>query len=196
MLAAAVCLPALAAGAVLVTSGAKQPALAAQPSPVHTAQVEQRTLSAMVSQPGTLTFRARPEGLPYLVINQAQGTYTRLPAVGQVISQGGVLFRVNDCPVVLLYGSTPAYRPVLDTHGWGGLQEELNTLSKQGKWVEMGDLIDDEILNTFAVVGEPESIGPELHTRYGDVIQRISFYAPYKSDPERWRAVLAAVKAA
>ena len=85
---------------------------------------------------------------------------------------------------------------MLDAHGWGGLQEELNTLSKQGKWVEMGDLIDDEILNTFAVVGEPESIGPELHTRYGDVIQRISFYAPYKSDPERWRAVLAAVKAA
>jgi probable F420-dependent oxidoreductase len=97
---------------------------------------------------------------------------------------------------IAFYGSTPAYRPVLDTHGWGGLQEELNTLSKQGKWVEMGDLIDDEILNTFAVVGEPESIGPELHTRYGDVIQRISFYAPYKSDPERWRAVLAAVKAA
>jgi probable F420-dependent oxidoreductase len=97
---------------------------------------------------------------------------------------------------IAFYGSTPAYRPVLDAHGWGGLQEELNTLSKQGKWVEMGDLIDDEILNTFAVVGEPESIGPELHTRYGDVIQRISFYAPYKSDPERWRAVLAAVKAA
>ena len=47
-------------------------------------------------------------------------------------------------------------------HGWGGLQDELNALSKQGKWVEMGDLIDDEILNTFAVVGEPERIAPEL----------------------------------
>ena len=40
--------------------------------------------------------------------------------------------------------------------GWGGLQDELNALSKQGKWVEMGKLIDDEVLNTFAVVGEPE----------------------------------------
>ena len=110
MLGAAAVLLALAAGAVLFTGGAKQQARAAQPSPVHTAQVEQRTLSALVSQPGTLTFRARPEGLPYLVINQAQGTYTRLPAVGQVISQGRVLFRVNDSPVVLLYGSTPAYR--------------------------------------------------------------------------------------
>jgi Putative peptidoglycan binding domain len=44
------------------------------------------------------------------VINQAQGTYTSLPAVGQVISQGHVLYRVNDSPVMLLRGSTPAYR--------------------------------------------------------------------------------------
>jgi probable F420-dependent oxidoreductase len=94
---------------------------------------------------------------------------------------------------IAFYGSTPAYRPVLDLHGWGDLQDRLNTLSKQGKWVEMGDLIDDEILNTFAVVGEPEAIAPELHHRYGDVIERISFYAPYKSDPERWHKVIAAV---
>jgi probable F420-dependent oxidoreductase len=85
--------------------------------------------------------------------------------------------------------STAAPRPTAACsmlHGWGGLQDELNSLSKQGKWVEMGNLITDEILNTFAVVGEPETIAPELHRRYGDVIQRISFYAPYKSDPERW----------
>jgi probable F420-dependent oxidoreductase len=97
---------------------------------------------------------------------------------------------------IAFYGSTPAYRPVLELHGWEALQDELNALSKQGKWVEMGTLIDDEILNTFAVVGEPESIAPELHARYGDCIQRISFYAPYKSDPERWRGVLDALKAA
>jgi probable F420-dependent oxidoreductase len=96
---------------------------------------------------------------------------------------------------IAFYGSTPAYRGVLDIHGWGGIQDELNTLSKQGKWVEMGNLIDDEILNTFAVVGEPETIAPELHRRYGDVIQRISFYAPYKTDPTRWSKVLADVKA-
>jgi probable F420-dependent oxidoreductase len=97
---------------------------------------------------------------------------------------------------IAFYGSTPAYREVLETHGWGGLQDELNALSKQGKWVEMGGLIDDEILNTFAVVGAPEQIAPELHRRYGDIIQRISFYAPYKSDPARWRQVLEDVKSA
>jgi probable F420-dependent oxidoreductase len=91
---------------------------------------------------------------------------------------------------IAFYGSTPAYRGVLDIHGWGGLQDELNTLSKQGKWVEMGNLINDEILNTFAVVGSPEQVAPELKRRYDDVIQRISFYAPYKSDPERWRRVI------
>ena len=97
---------------------------------------------------------------------------------------------------IAFYGSTPAYRSVLDLHGWGGLQEELNALSKQGKWVEMGGLIDDEILNTFAVVAEPEGVAPELHRRYGDVIHRISFYAPYQANPDRWRKVLADLKAA
>jgi probable F420-dependent oxidoreductase len=97
---------------------------------------------------------------------------------------------------IAFYGSTPAYRPVLELHGWGDLQDELNVLSKQGKWAEMGELIDDDILNTFAVVAEPEQVADGLAGRYGDVIQRISFYAPYKSDPERWQKVLDALKAA
>jgi probable F420-dependent oxidoreductase len=97
---------------------------------------------------------------------------------------------------IAFYGSTPAYRPVLELHGWGGLHDELNALSKQGEWVKMGELIDDDVLNTFAVVGTPEEIGPELHRRYGDVISRVSFYTPYQSDPDRWSAVLDAIKAA
>ena len=97
---------------------------------------------------------------------------------------------------IAFYGSTPAYRPVLEAHGWGGLQDALNTLSKQGEWEKMGTLVNDEILNTFAVVGTPEEIAPELSKRYGDVIQRISFYAPYASDPERWSKVMSDLKAA
>jgi probable F420-dependent oxidoreductase len=97
---------------------------------------------------------------------------------------------------IAFYGSTPAYRPVLELHGWGGIQDTLNTLSKQGKWAEMGELIDDEMLNTFAVLAEPERIATELHRRYGDVIQRISFYGPPASDPERWRKVIDDVKSA
>ena len=96
---------------------------------------------------------------------------------------------------IAFYGSTPAYRPVLALHGWGDLQPELNQLSKQGEWVQMGKLIDDDILNTFAVVCEPEDISARVLQRYGDVVDRISFYAPYKSDPDRWTAVLAGFKA-
>lgn len=96
---------------------------------------------------------------------------------------------------IAFYGSTPAYRPVLEIHGWGGLQDELNTLSKRGEWAAMGDLIDDDILNTFAVVGEPTDVAPELGRRYGDVISRISFYAPYESDPGHWTPIVDAIKA-
>ncbi len=96
---------------------------------------------------------------------------------------------------IAFYGSTPAYRPVLELHGWGDLQDELNRLSKQGDWKTMGTLIDDDILNTFAVVGEPEAIAPELKRRFGDCVQRISFYAPYSSDADRWRKVFNELKA-
>ena len=76
---------------------------------------------------------------------------------------------------IAFYGSTPAYRPVLELHGWGEMQEELNRLSKGGDWVKMGEVIDDEILNTFAVVGEPEQIAPELKRRYGDIVDKINY---------------------
>ena len=111
VLGAAAVLAAVAAGGGLaVSSGAKPANAAAQAAPPNTARVQRRTLSATVPQDGILTYRARPDGSPYSVINQARGTYTSLPTLGQVIHQGHVLYRVNDRPVVLLYGSTPAYR--------------------------------------------------------------------------------------
>ena len=97
---------------------------------------------------------------------------------------------------VAFYGSTPAYRGVLELHGWGDLQPELNRLSKQGEWVQMGELIDDDILQAFAVVAEPEGVGAELKRRYSGVVDRCSFYAPYRVDPERWAAVIADLKTA
>jgi hypothetical protein len=97
-------------GGVALTSGTKQATAAAQPAQANTAPVEKRTLSATVPQDGTLTYRARSDGSPYSVINQAGGTYSELPELGQVIHQGRVLYRVSDRPVVLLDGSTPAYR--------------------------------------------------------------------------------------
>ncbi|MBM3671906.1 MAG: LLM class F420-dependent oxidoreductase [Actinobacteria bacterium] len=95
---------------------------------------------------------------------------------------------------IAFYGSTPAYRGVLEHHGWGAAQDELNILSKQGKWVEMGNLIDDDMLETFAVIAEPEDVPKALLARFGDLVDRLAFYAPYQSDPDRWKQVLAGFK--
>lgn len=75
---------------------------------------------------------------------------------------------------VAFYGSTPAYKPVLDSIGAGDLQPELNAMSKQGRWVEMGDLISEDVLDRFAVSGEPKTIASEIKSRYGDIIDRTS----------------------
>jgi len=72
--------------------------------------VEQGKLSTTVSLNGTLTYRAQSDGSSYSVISQTSGTATWLPAVGQVVQQGQVIYQVDGNPVVLLYGSMPAYR--------------------------------------------------------------------------------------
>jgi hypothetical protein len=55
-------------------------------------------------------------------------------------------------------------------------------------------LIDDDVLNTFAVIGELDEIPKKILARFGDVVDRFSFYAPYHLDPERWAEVLAGFK--
>jgi hypothetical protein len=92
------------------------------------------------------------------------------------------------------YGSTPAYLPVLELHGWGELHTELNRLSKRGQWDAMADLIDDDVLNTFAVVGELDEIAGMVLRRFEGVVDRFNFYAPYPMEPERWADVLAGFK--
>ena len=92
---------------------------------------------------------------------------------------------------IAFYGSTPAYRPVLELHGWGDLQPELNTLSKRGEWEKMGELINDDILNAFAVVAPLDQVATEVRNRFEGMVDRFSFYAPYKVDPDMWKGVLA-----
>ena len=80
--------------------------------------------------------------------------------------------------LLAFYGSTPAYRPVLDVHGWGELQPELNALSKQGRWTEMGRLIDDDVLHTIAACGTPAEIAAHIRDRVDGVSDRICLYQP------------------
>jgi probable F420-dependent oxidoreductase len=90
---------------------------------------------------------------------------------------------------IAFYGSTPAYRPVLELHGWGELQDELKAMTKRGDWDSMSELIDDEVLHTFAVIGTPEEAIAEVKRRYGDVATRIQLGLPEERDEARWRAL-------
>jgi probable F420-dependent oxidoreductase len=80
---------------------------------------------------------------------------------------------------IAFYGSTPAYRPVLEAHGWGSAQDELNRLSKQGAWAEMGDLVTDEMAHAFAVIGRPGEVASELARRFGDDFERVTVSTPF-----------------
>jgi probable F420-dependent oxidoreductase len=80
--------------------------------------------------------------------------------------------------LLAFYGSTPAYRPVLDAEGWGDLQPELNALSKTGAIMEMIAKVDERMLATLAVRGTPEECAAELHRRFGDLTDRVCTYFP------------------
>jgi hypothetical protein len=107
---AAVLVAVAATGGVVVLSGGEQATATAQAASASTATVQKGKLSAAVSQAGILTYRARPDGSPFSAINHARGTYTELPEVGDKVDCGGVLYRVDDRPVLLLCGTVPAYR--------------------------------------------------------------------------------------
>jgi hypothetical protein len=107
---AAVLVAVAVVGGAVVLSGGEQATATAQAASASTATVQKGKLSAAVSQVGTLTYRARPDGSPFSAINHARGTYTELPEVGDEVDCGGVLYRVDDKPVLLLCGTVPAYR--------------------------------------------------------------------------------------
>jgi probable F420-dependent oxidoreductase len=96
---------------------------------------------------------------------------------------------------IAFYGSTPAYRPVLDMHGWGELHERLNQLSRRQEWAEMGKLITDDVLDAFAVSGTPAQVATTVLARFGDIIDRISLYTPHAPDRAEVSAVTDALRA-
>jgi peptidoglycan hydrolase-like protein with peptidoglycan-binding domain len=107
---AAVLVVAVAAGSAVAMAAGSEGDPATQEPAVGTAEVTRGTLSSLVSVDGTLTYRARPDGSPYAAVNQATGIYTGLPANGDRVACGDVLYRVDDDPVLLLCGAMPAYR--------------------------------------------------------------------------------------
>jgi probable F420-dependent oxidoreductase len=136
-----------------------------------TAYLRERTLPALgATRPGFVL------GLSALVVLGADEQARR---VADRAIRGQIAF----------YASTPAYRPVLEMHGWGELADRLNGLSRRQAWAEMAAEIDDEVLDTFAVAGDAATVARALRDRFGDVLGRISLYTPYAADPADLAAV-------
>lgn len=92
------------------------------------------------------------------------------------------------------YGSTPAYLPTLACHGWDDLHRELNRLSKQGRWDDMTPLIDDEILETIAVVGLRNEIAGKLQARLAGIADGVTLTHNRYPDPHHWADIVAELK--
>jgi probable F420-dependent oxidoreductase len=96
---------------------------------------------------------------------------------------------------IAFYGSTPAYLPVLEAHGWVALHEQLHQASRRGDWAAMGDLIPDEVLETFAAIGSADAVARELRARFAGVVTRLSFSASYPIAPETTAALVRGLRA-
>jgi alkanesulfonate monooxygenase SsuD/methylene tetrahydromethanopterin reductase-like flavin-dependent oxidoreductase (luciferase family) len=92
------------------------------------------------------------------------------------------------------YGSTPAYLPTLACHGWDGVHRELNRLSKEGRWDDMTNLIDDKILEAVAVVGERHEIAGKLRERLDGIADSVSITHNRHPDPHQWADVVRDLK--
>ena len=118
----------------------------------------------------------------FVVIDEGAGTAARITAVRRQIA---------------FYGSTPAYRPVLARHGWEELAGRLHALSvtsDEGRWAAMGELIDDEVLHAFAVIGTPPEAGAELKRRYGDIVDRVTVPQAASLAPDQVRALFSGLR--
>ena len=98
---------------------------------------------------------------------------------------------------IAFYGSTPAYRPVLELHGWGALADELHALSvgrREDKWTAMRDLVDDDVLAAFAVVAGPDEVAAAVRERYSGLVDRFSVYASYPASLDLWDPLVQAFR--
>ncbi|MBI5029459.1 MAG: TIGR03617 family F420-dependent LLM class oxidoreductase [Chloroflexi bacterium] len=96
---------------------------------------------------------------------------------------------------ISFYASTPTYKTVLETYGWGEVNEKLGALAARGKWDDMPELITDEILNEVAIIAKTEDVPARIKEKYAGLLDRITFYAPFSPDEApKWRAIVQAFK--
>lgn len=94
------------------------------------------------------------------------------------------------------YGSTPAYRGVLDHHGYGDLQPELRQMTRDNRWDEIATLIDDDLIDLVGVSGTPEEVGRAVVERNGSFAERTAFVLYNEAGDDALPALLDAARSA
>jgi probable F420-dependent oxidoreductase len=116
-------------------------------------------------------------------------SYTGLVATGHTNSERNLARDVVRRQLAF-YASTPAYRPVLELHGWGYLESELNALSRAGEWEKMAERIDDNVLDAFSIDAPVTEVAPTVRQRFEGLIDRFSFYSNEHVEHSYWREIL------
>ena len=138
-----------------------------------------RSYLADVLLPGVAAHRATAglSGQPFTVATMAMvATGRTTEAVQNAIA--GTRRQIG------FYASTPAYEPVLAHHGWSALHDEARRMTKEGRWDELADLVDDDVLDTFAVVGDLDTARTALRERFAGLAERVTLSLPYDADDE------------
>jgi hypothetical protein len=84
---------------------------------------------------------------------------------------------------IAFYGSTPAYWPVLELHGWGDLGQELHRCSVSGQWDAMNKLVPDDVVDAFAVVARWDDLPEKLLAQFGGLVDRLMYALPFDTAP-------------
>jgi probable F420-dependent oxidoreductase len=92
------------------------------------------------------------------------------------------------------YGSTSAYKAVMDHEGWDGLGAELAALARAGRWADIGGPINDDVLDALAIVAPLDRVAEAISDRFEGLVDRLSFNVPFSSDPQTWTGVLDTIR--
>jgi len=125
-------------------------------------------------------------------LRKGLGAAGRAPGACEIACQTIVCLGASDAEIerarqkaraqISFYGSTPAYRGVLEHHGYEDLQPKLNALSKRGQWRDMIGEIDDALLDLIAVSGTPAGVASELGAR-NDFADRTALVLYNEAEP-------------
>ncbi|GLZ47340.1 LLM class F420-dependent oxidoreductase [Actinomycetospora sp. NBRC 106375] len=110
------------------------------------------------------------------------------PLVASARTESELVAKVRDARArIAFYASTPGYRAAFDHLGLGDLADEAKGLSKAQRWEELPDMVDDETLHRFAVIGTHDEIGDKLLERFSSVVTDVEFSIAVRDDTDRDR---------